>query len=40
MDNLTAQASTTIDKPVANVWRELVTPETIKRYMFGAKVES
>jgi uncharacterized protein YndB with AHSA1/START domain len=40
MDNLTAQASTTIDKPVANVWRALVTPETIKRYMFGATVES
>ena len=40
MDNLTARASTTIDTPVANVWRALVTPETIKRYMFGATVES
>jgi uncharacterized protein YndB with AHSA1/START domain len=40
MDNLTARASTTIDTPVANVWRALVTPEIIKRYMFGATVAS
>ena len=40
MDNITARASTTIDKPVAIVWRALVTPETIKRYMFGATVVS
>ncbi len=40
MENITARASTTIDKPVAIVWRALVTPETIKRYMFGATVVS
>jgi uncharacterized protein YndB with AHSA1/START domain len=40
MENITAKASTTIDTPVANVWRALVTPETIKRYMFGATVVS
>jgi uncharacterized protein YndB with AHSA1/START domain len=40
MENITARASTTIDAPVANVWRALVTPETIKRYMFGATVVS
>jgi uncharacterized protein YndB with AHSA1/START domain len=40
MDNITAKASTTIDAPVAIVWRALVTPETIKRYMFGATVVS
>ncbi len=38
MENITAKATTTIDTPVANVWRALVTPETIKRYMFGATV--
>jgi uncharacterized protein YndB with AHSA1/START domain len=38
MDNLTAKASTLVDEPVADVWRALVTPETIKRYMFGATV--
>ena len=41
MDNSNiANASTTIDAPVAKVWRALVTPETIKRYMFGATVVS
>ncbi len=41
MDNSNiATASTTIDAPVAKVWRALVTPETIKRYMFGATVVS
>jgi uncharacterized protein YndB with AHSA1/START domain len=41
MDNsIIAKTSTTIDTPVAKVWRALVTPETIKRYMFGATVES
>jgi uncharacterized protein YndB with AHSA1/START domain len=40
MENLTARASTIIGAPVANVWRALVTPETIKRYMFGATVIS
>jgi uncharacterized protein YndB with AHSA1/START domain len=41
MDNSNiANASTTIDAPVAKVWRALVTPDTIKRYMFGATVVS
>jgi uncharacterized protein YndB with AHSA1/START domain len=40
MENLTAKASVTVDKPVATVWRALVTPETIKRYMFDATVVS
>jgi uncharacterized protein YndB with AHSA1/START domain len=40
MENIMAKATTTIDKPVANVWRALVTPETINRYMFGATVVS
>jgi uncharacterized protein YndB with AHSA1/START domain len=38
MENLTAKASTVIEAPAALVWRALVTPETIKRYMFGATV--
>ena len=37
---LVAKASTTIDAPVARVWRALVTPEDLKRYMFGATVVS
>jgi uncharacterized protein YndB with AHSA1/START domain len=38
--SLNARAETTIDAPVAKVWRALVTPALIKRYMFGATVES
>jgi uncharacterized protein YndB with AHSA1/START domain len=38
--SLNATASTTINAPVAKVWRALVTPEVIKRYMFGATVVS
>ena len=38
--NIVAKVSTTIDAPVANVWKALVTPEMIKRYMFGTNVES
>jgi uncharacterized protein YndB with AHSA1/START domain len=37
---LLAKAETSIDAPVARVWRALVTPEDIKRYMFGATVVS
>jgi uncharacterized protein YndB with AHSA1/START domain len=40
MENLTARTSTMLGAPVAHVWRALVTPETIKRYMFGATVVS
>jgi uncharacterized protein YndB with AHSA1/START domain len=35
-----ANATTIINAPVAHVWRALVTPTEIKRYMFGAVVES
>lgn len=35
-----AEASTTIETPVIKVWKALVTPETIKRYMFGTTVVS
>jgi uncharacterized protein YndB with AHSA1/START domain len=35
-----ARASATIDAPAAAVWEALVTPEIIKRYMFGATVVS
>jgi hypothetical protein len=37
---IVARASTIIDAPVAMVWDALVTPETIKRYMFGTTVVS
>ena len=41
MDNkLIAKASTTIQAPVAKVWDALVTPATIKQYMFGTTVAS
>jgi uncharacterized protein YndB with AHSA1/START domain len=39
-EELVAEASTTVDAPVAKVWEALVTPEVIKRYMFGATVTS
>jgi uncharacterized protein YndB with AHSA1/START domain len=38
--NLIAQASTTIDAPPDVVWKALVTPDTIKKYMFGTTVTS
>lgn len=37
---LVATASTTIRAPRGRVWDALVTPATIERYMFGAKVAS
>jgi uncharacterized protein YndB with AHSA1/START domain len=37
---LVAKASTTIQAPVAKVWDALVTPATIKQYMFGTTVVS
>ena len=37
---LIAQASTTIDAPPVTVWNALVTPDTIKQYMFGTTVIS
>jgi uncharacterized protein YndB with AHSA1/START domain len=39
-EKLVARASTDIDAPVAEVWEALVTPATIKRYMFGTTVVS
>jgi uncharacterized protein YndB with AHSA1/START domain len=38
--SLIAKASTTIAAPVAKVWQALVTPETVKQYMFGTTVVS
>jgi uncharacterized protein YndB with AHSA1/START domain len=35
-----AKASISIDSPTRKVWKALVTPELVSRYMFGAKVES
>jgi uncharacterized protein YndB with AHSA1/START domain len=40
MSNIIAKTSVSIAAPVSTVWRALVTPETIKRYMFGATVIS
>jgi len=37
---LVAKASTTIQAPAAKVWEALVTPATIKQYMFGTTVVS
>ena len=37
---LIAKASTTIQAPAAKVWEALVTPATIKQYMFGTTVAS
>jgi len=38
--NLIAKASTTIKAPPSKVWDALVTPATIKKYMFGSDVSS
>ena len=35
-----AQAAVEVDAPADEVWDALVTPETIEKYMFGAKVDS
>ena len=37
---LVAKASTTIQAPATKVWEALVTPTTIKQYMFGTTVTS
>lgn len=39
-NNLIAQASTTIDAPVAVVWDALTNPVLIKQYMFGTEAVS
>ena len=36
--DLIATASTTISVPRSNVWKALVTPAAIKKYMFGTSV--
>ena len=38
--NLIAEASVAVDAPVTRVWDALVSPEAIKKYMFGATVTS
>jgi uncharacterized protein YndB with AHSA1/START domain len=35
-----ARATVAVDAPADEVWDALVTPETIEKYMFGAKVDS
>jgi uncharacterized protein YndB with AHSA1/START domain len=40
VNDLIAQATTTIDAPVAKVWDALTNPEVIKQYMFGTHVVS
>ena len=35
-----ARVSVTIEAPISRVWEALVTPASIKRYMFGATVVS
>ena len=35
-----AGASIDINTPIANVWKALIDPETIKQYMFGTSVSS
>jgi uncharacterized protein YndB with AHSA1/START domain len=40
MDNLIAKATTTIRAPRSAVWAALVTPASIKQYMFGTNVTS
>jgi len=39
-ENLVAAVSTTVDAPSTEVWEALITPEKIRRYMFGATVSS
>ena len=38
--NLLAKASVSINAPGRNVWKALVTPQSIKQYMFGTDVVS
>jgi uncharacterized protein YndB with AHSA1/START domain len=40
MSDRIAKASATIDAPAAKVWDALVTPASIKEYMFGTNVSS
>jgi len=38
--NLVAEVSMTVDAPSTEVWEALITPDKIRRYMFGATVTS
>src|SRR5438552_10635810 len=38
--DLVAKVSSTVEAPIDQVWQALITPETIKEYMFGAAVKS
>jgi uncharacterized protein YndB with AHSA1/START domain len=38
--NLIARSSIIIDAPAEKIWKALVTPATIKQYMFGTSVTS
>jgi uncharacterized protein YndB with AHSA1/START domain len=38
--DLTAQASVSIDAPISEVWNALTDPSKIKQYMYGAEVQS
>lgn len=40
MQNLTAKVSTDIKAPPAEIWSALTDPDMIKRYFFGADVET
>lgn len=40
MTALVAKSAVVIDAPPSRVWRALVSPSDIKRYMFGTQVES
>jgi uncharacterized protein YndB with AHSA1/START domain len=37
---VTAQVSRTVDAPADEVWRAITTPETVRTFFMGAKVES
>ncbi|MBL0741688.1 SRPBCC domain-containing protein [Chryseolinea sp. Jin1] len=37
---MTANATVRIDAPVSEVWKALVTPSIIKKYLFGTQTES
>lgn len=39
-DDHVARASTTVEAPAGKVWKALVEPETIRKYMMGANVIS
>ena len=38
--DLIAEASTTIDAPAAKIWEALVTPASLKKFMFGSTIVS